>query len=141
VSNFQPAHLDRIIAETGVVPAVNQIEIHPYFANHGAREASLAHGIAIQACSPLGRGKLLDDPVIGRVAAVHGKSDAQVILRWHLQHGHAVIPKSCHLERMVDNLDLFDFELSPEEVTAIDALDRGADGRTRPDPDTFQWVP
>src|SRR5262245_39404997 len=96
VSNFQPAHLERIIAETGVVPGVNQIEVHPYFANDAARAASICHGIAVEAWSPLGQGKLADDQVIGRIAAGRGKSFAQVMLRWHIQRGHIVIPKSTH---------------------------------------------
>jgi 2,5-diketo-D-gluconate reductase A len=141
VSNFQPAHLDRIIAETGVVPAVNQIEVHPYFANSAARAASTRHGIAVEAWSPLGQGKVLADPVIGRIAAARGKSTAQVILRWHLQQGHIVIPKSLHRERMEENLAVFDFELSAEEVAAIDALDQGEGGRIGPHPDTFAWIP
>jgi 2,5-diketo-D-gluconate reductase A len=141
VSNFQPAHLDRIIAETGVVPAVNQIEVHPYFANGAARAASTRHGIAVEAWSPLGQGKVLADPVISRIAAARGKSNAQVILRWHIQQGHIVSPKSMHRERMEENLAVFDFELSAEEVAAIDALDQGEGGRIGPNPDTFDWMP
>jgi 2,5-diketo-D-gluconate reductase A len=141
VSNFQPAHLDRIIAETGVVPAVNQIEVHPYFANSAARAASTRHGIAVEAWSPLGQGKLLDDQVIGRIAAAREKSNAQVILRWHIQHGHIAIPKSMHRERMEENFKVFDFALSAEEVAAIDTLDKGEGGRIGPNPDTFDWIP
>src|SRR6516225_8119534 len=124
VSNFQPAHLRRIIAETGVTPVVNQIEVHPGFNNDAARAASASHGIAVEAWSPLGQGKLLDDAVIGDLAASKGKTSAQIILRWHIQHGHIVFPKSMHPERMRENLDLFDFELSPVEVASIDALDK-----------------
>jgi 2,5-diketo-D-gluconate reductase A len=141
VSNFQPAHLDRIIAETGVVPAVNQIEVHPYFRNDAARAASTRHGIAVEAWSPLGQGKALQDEVIARIAAASGKSSAQVVLRWHLQHGHIAIPKSTHRERMQENFDLFDFELSPEEMASIDALDQGESGRIGGNPDTWDWIP
>jgi 2,5-diketo-D-gluconate reductase A len=116
VSNFQRAHLDRIIAETGVLAAVNQIEVHPYFANGAARAASTRHGIAVEAWSPLGQGKLLDDQVIGRIAAARGRSLAQVILRWHIQRGHIIIPKSMHRTRMEENFNVFDFELSDHEV-------------------------
>jgi 2,5-diketo-D-gluconate reductase A len=137
VSNFQPDHLDRIIGETGVVPAVNQIEVHPYFANVAAREASVRHGIAVEAWSPLGQGVLLDDPAIGRIAAAREKTVAQVVLRWHVQHGHIIFPKSMRRERMQENLDIFDFELSAEEMASLDGLDRGERGRTGPNPDTF----
>jgi 2,5-diketo-D-gluconate reductase A len=141
VSNFQPDHLDRIIGETGVVPVVNQIEIHPYFANTAARMACTRHGIAIEAWSPLAQGKVLVDPVITRIAESHGKSAAQTVLRWHLQHGHTIIPKSMHRQRMEENLALFDFELSLEEMTAIDALDQGEAGRIGPNPDRFDLIP
>lgn len=141
VSSFQPDHLDRIINETGIVPAVNQMEVHPYFHNDAACAASRRHGLAIEAFSPLGQGKLLDDVVIRKVAATKGKTSAQVILRWHIQHGNIVFPKSMHRERMQENLDLFDFDLSPAEVAAIDALDRGESGRIGPNPDTFDWIP
>ncbi|MGL5826215.1 MAG: aldo/keto reductase [Nocardioides sp.] len=141
VSNFQPAHLDRIIDETGVVPVVNQIEVHPHFANEATRAASLAHGILVEAWSPIGRGATLTDPVIGAVAVRHGRTPAQVTLRWHIERGDIVFPKSSHPERMRENLALFDFELTPEEVTAITGLDRGDTGRIGPDPDTFAWIP
>jgi 2,5-diketo-D-gluconate reductase A len=115
--------------------------MHHYFANDAARAASTRHGIAVEAWSPLGQGKVLADPVIGRIAAARGKSTAQVILRWHLQQGHIVIPKSLHRERMEENLAVFDFELSAEEVAAIDALDQGEGGRIGPHPHTFAWIP
>jgi 2,5-diketo-D-gluconate reductase A len=140
VSNFLPHHIERIIAETGVLPAVNQIEVHPHFANSAAREASARHGIAVVAWSPLGQGHELGDPVIAGIAAGHDKSAAQAILRWHLQHGHVVIPKSSQRARMAENLDVFDFELTDGEMAAIDALDRGEDGRVGPHPDTFDRV-
>ena len=138
VSNFQPAHLDRIIEETGVVPAVNQIELHPYFANP-AVAATRRHGIAVEAHSPLGHnGDPLGDETIARIAADHDKTVAQVILRWHVQHGTIAIPKSARPERMAENLDVFDFELSAEEIASIDGLDKGT--RVGPDPDTYEGV-
>ena len=141
VSNFQPAHLDRIIAETGVVPAVNQIEVHPYFTNDEAREASHRHGIAVESWSPIAQGGVLGDEVIGKIAAAHGRTPSQVTLRWHLERGDIVFPKTMRRERMEENFALFDFELSPEEVAAISALDRGEAGRTGPNPDAFDWIP
>ena len=141
VSNFQPAHLDRIIAETGITPAVNQVELHPYFTNRAVREATARHGIAIEAHSPLGHdGKPLTDETITGIAAARGKTPAQVILRWHLQHGTIVIPKSARPERMAENLAVLDFELSAEEIASIDALDRGESGRAGPNPDTYDGV-
>jgi len=141
VSNFQPAHLDRIVLATGVVPAVNQIEVHPYFRNDAARAASARHGVMIEAWSPLGQGTVLQDSVIAAIARTSGKSVAQVVLRWHIQHGHAIFPKSNHEERMRENLDIFDFALSTGEMARIDALDRGEVGRIGPNPDTFAWIP
>ncbi|MCV7178169.1 aldo/keto reductase [Mycolicibacterium sphagni] len=141
VSNFQPAHLDRIIGETGTAPAVNQFELHPYFANHVAREATTRYGIAVEAHSPLGHNREpLTDAMITRIADAHGKSAAQVILRWHMQHGVIAIPKSASPQRMTENVNVFDFELSGEEMAAIDGLDRGADGRVGPNPDTYEGV-
>jgi 2,5-diketo-D-gluconate reductase A len=137
VSNFQPDHLDRIIGETGAVPAVNQIEVHPYFTNLAARAASARHSIAVEAWSPIGQGVVLNDAAIGRIAAAHDKTTAQVSLRWHIQHGHIIFPKSVHRERMQENLDIFDFGLSAEEMASLDGLDRGERGRTGPNPDTF----
>ena len=141
VSNFQPDHLDRIIRETGTRPAVNQIEVHPYFRNDAARHASQRHGIAVEAWSPLGQGAVLKDEVIERIAAGHGKTTAQVTLRWHVQHGHIIFPKSARPERMTENIRIFDFALADEDMAAIDALDRGEDGRIGPNPDKFDWVP
>ncbi|ROO85472.1 2,5-diketo-D-gluconate reductase A [Actinocorallia herbida] len=141
VSNFQPAHLDRIIAETGVAPAVNQIEVHPYFGNEAARAASLRHGVIVEAWGPLGQGKVLDDPVIARIADERGRTNAQVILRRHIQRGDVIFPKSTHRARMDENFALFDFELTEAETAAIDALDQGEAGRVGPDPDTFDWIP
>ena len=141
VSNFEPAHLERIVTETGVVPAVNQIEVHPYFRNDTARRASTERGIAIEAWSPLGRGAVLDDPVIAQVASNHHKTPAQIVLRWHVQHDHIVFPKSARRERMEENFAIFDFELSAVEMADMDALDRGEEGRIGPHPDTFAQVP
>ena len=141
VSNFQPDHLDRIIRETGTRPAVNQIEVHPYFRNDAARHASQRHGIAVEAWSPLGQGAVLKDEVIERIAAGHGKTTAQVILRWHVQRGDIIFPKSARPERMTENIRIFDFALADEDMAAIDALDRGEDGRIGPNPDKFDWVP
>ena len=141
VSNFQPAHLDRIIEETGVAPAVNQIEVHPYFTNEDARAASIRHGVEVEAWSPIAQGKVLDDDVIGKIAADHGKTPSQVTLRWHVERGDIVFPKSMHVERMRENFDIFDFTLTADEVTEISALDRGEDGRNGPNPDTFDYIP
>ena len=141
VSNFQPAHLDRIVAETGVIPAVNQIEVHPYFTNEAARGASLRHGIEVEAWSPIAQGKVLDDETIGAIARAHGKSPAQVTLRWHIERGDIIFPKSMSPERMAENFDIFDFELSVDEVAQITALDKGEAGRQGPNPDTFDYVP
>lgn len=141
VSNFQPAHLDRIIAETGLAPAVNQFEIHPYFSNDAAVDASRRHGIAVEAHSPLGHnGKPLADPTVIEIGERHGKSPAQVVLRWHMQHGYIAIPKSARPERMAENLAIFDFELDEDEVRALDGLDKGEGGRSGPNPDTYEGV-
>jgi 2,5-diketo-D-gluconate reductase A len=140
VSNFLPAHLDRIIAATGVVPAVNQVEAHPYFANDAVRAASAAHGIAVEAWSPLAQGRLLEDPAITQIAAEHDKTSAQIVLRWHIQHGNIVFPKSMQRERMEQNIDVFDFELSAADMASMDALDKGVAGRNGPDPDTFALI-
>lgn len=141
VSNFEPDHLDRIISETSVAPAVNQIELHPYFRNDTASAACIERGIAVEAWSPLGRGAVLSDAVITSVCKAHDRSAAQIILRWHIQHGHIVIPKSSSPERMKENIALFDFELTADEMTQIDALDRGEAGRIGPHPNTFAQIP
>lgn len=141
VSNFQPAHLDKIINETGVIPVVNQIEVHPGFNNSAAVEATRKHDINVEVWSPLKQGKMLDNIVISGIADSHGKTNAQIILRWHIQHGFIVFPKSMHKERMIQNISLFDFSLSSNEMAMIDALDEGEAGRTGPNPDTFDWVP
>ncbi|HKI42149.1 MAG TPA: aldo/keto reductase, partial [Mycobacterium sp.] len=126
VSNFQPAHLDRLAAETGTVPVVNQIEVHPYFANDPVRAYGREHGIATEAWSPIAQGKVLGDPVITRIADALGKSPAQVVLRWHVQRGDIVFPKSVTPARVRENFELFDFELDADAMAAISGLDRGA---------------
>jgi 2,5-diketo-D-gluconate reductase A len=135
VSNFQPDHLRRIIDETGVTPAVNQVELHPYLQQPGLRREHADRGIVTEAWSPLAQGLVLDDPVITRIAEAHGKTPGQAVLRWHVQLGNVVFPKSVTVERIRQNIDIFDFELSSEEMQEIEALDRGE--RIGPDPDTF----
>jgi diketogulonate reductase-like aldo/keto reductase len=143
VSNFMPKHLQRLLAETSVVPAVNQIEVHPYFQQTALRRLHAEHGILTQAWSPIGgitsyRGgekRTFDDPTLLEIARRHGKSAAQVMLRWHLQEGRSAIPKSTKPTRIAENFDVFDFELSREEIAAIDALDTGVRGG--PDPDSI----
>ena len=135
VSNFQPEHLRRIIGETGVTPAVNQIELHPYFQQAGLRREHADLGIVTEAWSPLAQGLVLQDPVIGAIAETHAKTAAQVVLRWHIQLGNVVIPKSVTPERVEQNFDVFDFHLSAAELAAVEALDAGE--RIGPDPDTF----
>ncbi len=141
VSNFQVGHLERLAAETGVVPAVNQIELHPYFQNREVAAYGEEHGIATEAWAPIAQGKVLDDPVPGEIAEKLGRTPAQVVLRWHIQAGRIVFPKSVTPERIRENLELFDFELEPGDAEAIDALDRGEDGRDGPHPDGFDYVP
>ncbi|HEX7299224.1 MAG TPA: aldo/keto reductase [Solirubrobacteraceae bacterium] len=137
VSNFQIDHLERLAAASDVVPAVNQIELHPYFLNGEVRDYGERHGIATQAWSPIAQGAVLDDPVITAIADKLARSPAQVILRWHIERGNIVFPKSTTPARIEDNFQLFDFELGPADVAEIDALDRGEAGRTGPNPDTF----
>ncbi len=141
VSNFQVAHLDRLAAETGTVPSVNQIEVHPYFGNEEVRAYGREHGIVTEAWAPIAQGKVLDDPVINRVAAARGKTAAQVVLRWHIQRGDVVFPKSVTPERVKENFRLFDFELDHSNMDAISALDKGESGRNGPNPDKFDYVP
>ena len=142
VSNFMPPHLDRLLAETEVVPAVNQIEVHPYFRQSELLAVDTERGILNQAWSPIGgitfyrdgsHGSTLRDPVIGKIAAAHGKTPAQVMLRWHLQQNRQVIPKSVTASRIAENFDVFDFELTGEQLAAIDALDTGVRGGPEPD--------
>lgn len=139
VSNFQPAHLRRLQAETAVTPAVNQVEVHPYLRQDEVRSFDREHGIATEAWSPIAQGKVLDDPVLVRIAENHGRTPAQVTLKWHLQRGDIVFPKSVTRSRVEENFALFDFTLSDMEMADIDDLDRGE--RTGPDPDVFAYVP
>ena len=141
VSNFQPAHLDRLAAESNTVPAVNQIEAHPYFTNDEVRAYGRKHGIATEAWSPIAQGKVLGDPVIERIADAADRSPAQVVLRWHIQRGDIVFPKSASPARMKLNFQLFDFELDNSAMDAISALDHGESGRTGPNPDKFDYIP
>jgi 2,5-diketo-D-gluconate reductase A len=140
VSNFQIDHLERLAAETATVPAVNQIELHPYFQNREVARYGEEHGIATEAWAPIAQGKVLDDPVIGEIAEKLGRTPAQVVLRWHTQHGYIVFPKSVTPERIRENFELFDFELEPGDAEAIDALDRGEQGRDGPHPDRFDYA-
>jgi 2,5-diketo-D-gluconate reductase A len=141
VSNFQVAHLQRLAAETDVPPAVNQIELHPYFQNAEVRAYGEEHGIRTEAWSPIAQGGVLDDPAIVGVAERVGRTPAQVVLRWHVQRGSIVFPKSTTPDRIRENFALFDFELSAGDMAAIDALERGEEGRTGPNPDVFDYVP
>jgi 2,5-diketo-D-gluconate reductase A len=140
VSNFQVDHLKRLAKETGVVPAVNQIEQHPLFRNDAVHEYGVDHGIVTEAWSPLAQGEVLDEVPVVEIAERTGRTPAQVVLRWHIQRGAVVFPKSATKERIGANLALFDFELSAEDVAQIDALDQGEDGRIGPHPDRFDAV-
>ncbi|MCQ4319242.1 aldo/keto reductase [Stutzerimonas stutzeri] len=136
VSNFRPQDLDLIIGETGVVPAVNQIELHPYLQQRQLRDYHAAKRIVTEAWSPLARGgEILDDPVIAELAAQYGKTPAQVVLRWHIDHGLVIFPKSMHRERLQENFALFDFRLEASDLARIDGLERGQ--RIGPDPSTL----
>jgi 2,5-diketo-D-gluconate reductase A len=139
VSNFNPHHLRRLFAETDVRPAVNQIEVHPYLANDEVRAFDAEHEIVTEAWSPIAQGKVLDDPAVTAVAETLGRTPAQVVLRWHVQRGDVVFPKSVTRERVEQNFALFDFELDEGQMATISGLDRGE--RTGPDPDTFDYVP
>ena len=141
VSNFQVEHLERLAGATKTVPAVNQIELHPYLQNREVRAYDEERGIANEAWSPIAQGAVLDDPVVGEIAERVGRTPAQVVLRWHIQHGYIVFPKSATPERIRENFDIFDFELEPGDVERIDGLDRGEAGRTGPNPDRFDYVP
>jgi 2,5-diketo-D-gluconate reductase A len=141
VSNFQVDHLARLARETSVVPAVNQIEAHPYFGNEEVRAADAAAGILTEAWSPIAQGAVLDDPVVTRIARRLGRTPSQVVLRWHLQRGDIVFPKTTHEDRMRENFALFDFDLTDADLAEISALDRGGAGRRGPDPSTFDWIP
>jgi diketogulonate reductase-like aldo/keto reductase len=147
VSNFMVDHLTTLLDQADVVPAVNQIEVHPYFVQPEVQAFGAEHGILTQAWSPIGgitfyrdgeHTSTLQDPVIGEIASAHGKSPAQVMLRWGIQHGRSVIPKSTKPSRIAENIDVFDFELTPDELAAIDALDTGRRGGPEPDAITLE---
>jgi 2,5-diketo-D-gluconate reductase A len=135
VSNFLPSHLHAVAGLGGTIPAVNQIEVHPALQQRDAQEANRELGVATEAWSPLAQAGVLDDPAVTAIAGAHGRTPAQVVLRWHLQQGRVIIPKSVTPSRIRENLDLFGFELTDEQLGAIDALER--DGRTGPHPDFF----
>jgi 2,5-diketo-D-gluconate reductase A len=137
VSNFQTHHLDRLLSETDTVPAVNQVELHPHFQQAAVLAYDDRHGIATEAWSPIGQGKgLLDAPELGEIAQAHGKSAAQVVLRWHVQVGTIIFPKSVTPDRIRENIDIFDFELTDDEMQTIKGMDRSE--RLGPDPDKFE---
>lgn len=138
VSNFGPDHLDRIVDATGVVPALNQIELHPRFTQRAHREAHARLGVVTESWSPLGQGTLLHEPTLAAIAKKHGKTTAQVILRWHLQHGFVVIPKSVTPSRIAENIAVFDFTLDAGDMTTIDGLD-DPKGRIGPNPATARF--
>lgn len=146
VSNFMPAHLASLLERAAVVPSVNQVEVHPYFTQPEVQKADAEHGILTQAWSPMGgitsyRGtgqSTFDDPVIAAIAAEHGKTPAQVMLRWHLQQGRSAIPKSVNPERIATNFDVFDFDLTADQLTAIDGLDTGVRGGPEPEAITLE---
>jgi len=135
VSNFQESHIERIVAATGVTPTVDQIELHPRLTQEPLVAFNRAHQIAVESWSPLASGQILDEPALVEIAEVHGKSVAQVVIRWHLQLGYIVIPKSVTPARIASNFDVFDFELSDDELTAVSSL--GSESRTGPNPDQF----
>lgn len=139
VSNFQPHHIQRLLQETALTPAVNQIELHPYFTQDDLWAFDREHGIATEAWSPIAQGQVLDDPTIVRIAERLRRTPAQVTLRWHIQRGNIVFPKSVTPERIAENFAIFDFELTADDVAAITALHRN--GRRGPNPDDFNWIP
>ncbi len=141
VSNFQIPHLQRLARETDTTPAVNQIEAHPYFTNDAVRVHGADHGIATEAWSPIAQGKVLGDPLVRGIADSTGKTPAQVVLRWHIQRGDIVFPKSVTPDRIRENFALFDFELTDSDTYALTALDKGEPGRTGPNPDQFDYIP
>jgi 2,5-diketo-D-gluconate reductase A len=141
VSNFQVEHLRRLAVDADVVPSVNQIELHPYLLNEEVRTYDETYHIATEAWSPIAQGAVLHDPVITAIAKKVEKSPAQVVLRWHIQLGNIVFPKSVTPARIKENFELFDFELEPEDVVRITSLDRGEAGRTGPHPDNFAYIP
>ncbi|MFG1913921.1 aldo/keto reductase [Micromonospora sp. NPDC048898] len=141
VSNFQVPHLERLADEASVVPAVNQIEAHPYFTNDEVRAYGRAHNIPTEAWSPIAQGKVLDDPTVVDIAEQVGRTPAQVVLRWHVQRGDIIFPKSTTPKRIEENTRIFDFELDDAAMERITNLNKGEAGRTGPNPDTFAYVP
>ena len=141
VSNFGIHHLQELARETETTPAVNQIEVHPYFTNDEVRAYGMEHNIATEGWSPIARVKVLGDPVVIRIAKAYGVHPAQVVLRWHIERGDIVFPKSIHRQRMKDNFEIFDFDLGDEEIEALTALNKGEAGRMGPNPDTFAYIP
>jgi 2,5-diketo-D-gluconate reductase A len=141
VSNFQVTHLEKLTAESDTVPAVNQIELHPYLTNTEVAGYCADHGIHVESWSPIAQGGVLEDPTITEIAQRVGRTPAQVTLRWHIQHGYIVFPKSTTPSRIEENFALFDFELTGEDMTALDDLDKGEEGRTGPNPDRFAYIP
>ena len=141
VSNFQIHHLQELARDTDITPAVNPIEVHPYFTNDEVRAYGVEHNIVTEGWSPIAQGKVLGDPVVIRIAKAYGVHPAQVVLRWHIERGDVVFPKSVHPQRMKDNFEIFDFDLGDEEIEALTALDKGEAGRLGPNPDTFAYIP
>jgi 2,5-diketo-D-gluconate reductase A len=141
VSNFEPDHLKRIIDDSGKVPAVNQVEVQPYFGNEAVRAANASYDVATEAWSPIAQGDVLDDPTIVAIAERLDRTPAQVTLRWHVQRGDIIFPKSVKPDRMRENLALFDFELTADDMAGITALDQGDQGRHGADPKTMDWIP
>ncbi len=141
VSNFQIAHLQRLAAQIATPPAVNQIEVHPYLPNDEVRAYGAAHGIITEAWSPLAQGAILADPVVVEIAGRLGRTPSQVVLHWHIGRGDVVFPKTMSASRMRENLDIFTFELTTADLSALATLDHGEAGRVGPHPDTFDWIP
>jgi 2,5-diketo-D-gluconate reductase A len=139
VSNFQPHHLRNLFGSAEIRPAVNQIEIHPYLTQDDLRAFDADHEIVTEAWSPIAQGKVLDDPAVVAIAENLGRTPAQVVLRWHIQRGDVVFPKSVTRRRVEENFALFDFELTDGDMATLTGLDRGE--RTGPDPDSFDYVP
>ncbi|MEZ5374133.1 MAG: aldo/keto reductase [Microthrixaceae bacterium] len=139
VSNFQAHHLQRLFEETDTVPSVNQVEVHPYFAQHELRAFNADHGIVTEAWAPIAQGRILDDETLRTIGETHHKSAAQVALRWHIQRGDIIFPKTTTPERLTENFEIFDFELSDDEMSRVTGLDRGQ--RNGPNPDEFNMVP
>lgn len=141
VSNFQVKHLEKLAGESTVKPAVNQIEVQPYFQNRQVAAYCQAHDIAVEAWSPIAQGDVLADEIIAGIAKEIGKTEAQTVLRWHIQKGHIIFPKSVTPSRIKQNFQIFDFELNDEQIQQIDKLDKGEPGRHGPNPDKFNYIP